>query len=98
MPEETIRFNRKKHIIQEYMTSELINGILHRDKLYHKYEKCKENDPNKKQLKEEHDVFAENFKKLIRARRREFYHEKFNNTGSDFKKTWKNINFILNIK
>ena len=36
MPETKMKFNRKKHVIQEFMTKDLMDGIRHRDKLHRK--------------------------------------------------------------
>ena len=74
MPEQTIRFNRKKHTIQEFMTPELFKAIDKRYKLFRRFEKCPENSPNKKDLKDQYNEFADTIRKAIRARRREFYH------------------------
>ena len=97
MPEVKMKFNRKKHTVQEYMTKDLMDGIYHRDRLYRKIEKLRDkNSPHGQALIAEHKAFAENLRKAIRAAKRDFYHKKFDQMKDSFKNTWKSINFILN--
>ena len=78
------------------MTPELVKCVEIRDSLFRKHEKCPQESPDKIKLKEVYDKFAETLKKTIRAKKRDFYHNKFNDIQSNFKKTWQNINSILN--
>ena len=95
MPEEKLKFNRKKHTIQPYMTKTLLDGIKHRDRLHRMFERSKLG-PQKTILKQQYDNFATTLRKAIRAAKRDFYHDKFDQLKNSFKKTWQSINFILN--
>ena len=95
MPEEKMKFNRKKHTIQPYMTKDLMDGIRHRDRLYRRLERCKPG-PRRALFKQEYDRFSDTLRKAIRAAKRDFYHDKFNELKHSFKKTWQSINFVLN--
>ena len=97
MPETKMKFNRKKHVIQEFMTKDLMDGIRHRDKLHRKIEQL--HDRASQQglaLVEEYKTFSENLRKAIRAAKRDFYHKKFDLLKHSLKNTWKSINFVLN--
>ena len=96
LPETKVKFKRKLFKIQPYMTKDLLDGINFRDKLHRKYEKCKWNSPFKDAYKNDYTSFADNLSKAIRAAKKDFYHKRFNDTQNTFKKTWKNINDLLN--
>ena len=97
MPEKKLKFNRKKHTVQEYMTKDLMDGIRHRDKLHRKIELLRDRGSQQGlDLVEEYKAFSENLRKAIRAAKRDFYHKKFDQLKHSLKNTWKSINFVLN--
>ena len=97
MPEKKMKFNRKKHTIQEFMTKDLMDGIRHRDKLHRKIEQLRDRASQQGlALVEEYKTFSENLRRAIRAAKREYYHKKFDQLKHSLKNTWKSINFVLN--
>ena len=95
MPSTKLKFNRKKHTIQEFMTKELMDGIFHRDRLHRKIEHLKDRTSARAvALTEEYNTFSDNLRKAIRAAKRDFYHKKFDQLKHSFKKTWQSINYI----
>ena len=66
------------------MTKSLLDGIKHRDRLHRKFERCKAG-PQKAVLKQQYNTFADNLRKAIRAAKRDFYHDKFDQLKNSFK-------------
>ena len=63
--------------------------------MHRQFERCKVG-PQKAILKQQYDVFAETLRKGIRAAKRDYYHDKFDQLKNSFKKTWQSINYVLN--
>ena len=95
MPVRNVKFNRKKHKICPWITSGIIKSINTKNKLYQQYQKTKE--ANAKAMRMSNYKNYRNYlNKIIRQAKKVYMEKIFNNSIFDSKRTWKNINVVLN--
>jgi hypothetical protein len=95
MPVKSVRFNKYKHKSQPWITRGLLKSLSTKDKLYKVFQNC--NHPNVKILREqEYKQFRNLYNKLIRAAKENYWKNCFEQSVNDTKRTWKNINYLLN--
>ena len=97
MPKKKVKFNRKKHKKCKWMTTEILNSINTKDKLYKKLIQTDvENIAIYTILKEEFKTHRAQLRKNIREAKRIYYKRIFDTFKNDIKKTWSIINEGLN--
>ena len=97
LPMKTKCFNRNKHKIEPWMTQGLLKSMRTKEKLYKEMLKAR-NTERYVHHESKYKVYLSLYKKSIRAAKSHFWFLRFEDTKSDIKRTWKNINALLNNK
>ena len=95
MPSKIVKFNKKKHKKENWITGGLVKSIAFRDKLYKKLKTTPLNNPLYAQLKYNLNSYNKILKKAIRERKKEYYHNCFEMHKNNMEKTWRTIKGIL---
>ena len=85
-PVKFVRFNKHKHKISPWMTTDILNSIKFRDKLYVKWKKCPDTSPTHVLLENSYRSFCSILQKDIRSAKKSYYHRQFENYKNDMKK------------
>ena len=91
-----VKFNKKRHKTNSWITYGLIKSINKRDSIYRQLKKTKPDDQLYDEKKQNLALYNSILKKAIREQKCVFYDNLFNTYKSDIKKTWKSISEILN--
>ena len=95
LPVKTVNFNRKKHPIKPWFTKAILVSMRNRNKLYLKMIRC--TSVNERILKETtYKNYRNALNKIIRKSREIYFSNLFTTCKHDMKKTWHNINSLLN--
>jgi exonuclease III len=97
LPMQKKCFNRKKHKIEPWMTQGLLKSMRTKEKLYKKMLTAR-NTVSYVNHESKYKEYLSLYKKSIRAAKNQFWLLRFEDTKSDIKRTWKNINTLLNNK
>ena len=97
-PIKEVKFNKYKHKISPWMTSDILNEIKFRDNLYVRWKKCPCSSLDYTLYENSYRSFCSILQKDIRNAKKIYYHKQFENYKSDIKKTWGQINEILSNK
>ena len=95
-PVKTIRFNKYVHKINPWVTTETLNTIKRRDKLYVQLKKTKHDTEEYNVLKRNLSTINNIIRKTNRENKREHFHATFSKYSGDCKKTWATISSVLN--
>ena len=95
MPTELVKFNKKKHKKQIWMTTGILKSIVYRDKLLMNHRKLETNTEEFENSKRNLKTFNTILRKNIREAKAKFYFETFEKYKDDIKNTWKNINGLI---
>ena len=95
MPTKLVRFNKRKHKKQMWMTDGILKSLVYRDKLLIKHRKIKKNTEEFDISKENLKSFNTILKRSIREAKTNFYFTIFEKYKFDIKNTWKNINNLI---
>lgn len=90
IPLKKYKANRKKEPVSPWITKGLLKSINQKNKLYKKYKQYSTEDNLRK-----YKVYRNKLHNLIRKSKRQYYEIKFNQTKTNLKQTWKNINNII---
>ena len=96
LPLKKIKFNKYKHKINNWITSGILRSIKYRDNLY---KELKQTEPNSATFfKKKHDLKVHNsiLNKCIRKAKTSYYHTQFTKYKTNIKRTWIEINSIIN--
>ena len=94
IPERTVKFDKYKHNLKPWITTELRMAIKERDKLHQKFKKCKRRS-QREILENEYNVYRADLHKRIKMAKRNYEKEIFEKNKNDSKAIWKNINRII---
>ena len=94
-PIKEVKFNKYKHKISPWMTSDILDTMKFRDKLYVKWKKNNPLSSNYALLENSYKSLNSLLQKNIRIAKTQYYHRQFENYKSDIKKTWRQINELL---
>ncbi|MEE8341005.1 MAG: reverse transcriptase family protein, partial [Candidatus Neomarinimicrobiota bacterium] len=97
-PTRTVRFNRYKHKINDWITNGIIRSISYRDDLYKQFRNATPGSDEAKSMKTNLDTYNGILKSTIRTAKRNYYYKLFDAQKLTMKQTWKNINEILHRK
>jgi len=97
LPIKTAKFNSLKHKREPWMTKGILTSLKTKEKLYIQMVKCKGN-ANYAHRQEIYKQYNFIYKKCIKAAKALHWKITFQETKSNMKKTWENINTILNKK
>ena len=96
LPIKTVRFNKYRHKISEWITPEIIKSIKFRDKLYRKLKEVNPYTTKYAELETNLKTFAKIVNKSIREAKKKYYANQFLTYKNDSKKIWQKIREILN--
>ena len=92
-PEKPIKFSKNNFKHNPWMTNAILNSRKKKEKLFRKKIKCPTNE-NKQLFRNYNSAYT----KIVRAARKKYYTDKFEQYSKDCKKTWENINEVLGRK
>ena len=96
IPAKIVKFNKYKHKLNPWITSEILESIKHRDVLYKEtHSACKESTEYEQLNKKLHD-YNHTLQKTIRKAKATHYGNLFEKHKNDCKKTWGTIKSIIN--
>ena len=95
-PVKLVKFNKRRHKNNQWMTYSIINSINKRDKMYRELKTLNPNDIKHAHLKQNLSVFNAIIKKDIRRERKNYLTRTFEKFKNDIKNTWKTISELIN--
>ena len=95
MPTKFVKFNKRKHKKQPWMTEGILKSIVHRDKLLIKHRKLRDGSISHNVSKQNLKAYNAILKRCIREAKTLFYYNIFNKYRFDIRNTWKNINALI---
>ena len=95
IPLKTVKFNKYKHSIHDWISSGILRSVKKKDNLYRKILNTPRGK-HREDLKAKLTQYKKALKKLINTEKLNFYNGQFNTYKADIKKTWAAINNILN--
>ena len=93
---KTTRFNRRKHKKSPWITFGIIRSIRFKDRLYKRLKLTSSQSPEYWTLKTNFSTYNKILKKSIRLAKASYYENIFNLCRGDMRKTWRNINSVMN--
>ena len=97
LPKKRVKYNKKKHKKNKWMTNGILESINNKDILYKLLiQTDPQNEPLFNNLKFEYKAYRASLRRSIREAKRLYYMNKFNAFKNDIKKTWTLINDTLN--
>lgn len=97
-PIKRVKFDRRKHKINEWITEGILRSINFKNELHYKYVNSPLNSTTRIDYKFNLDKYDKYLKSLIRTAKQTYFHKLFTSYGSDMKKTWSTINNVLGRK
>ena len=97
-PLKEVRFNKYKHKIAPWITYGILNSMKFRDKLYVKWKKSDPSTLNYQLQENSFKSYCSILQKTVRLAKSQYYFNKFQHYKTDMKKTWKQINEIMQKK
>ena len=94
-PSKLVKFNKRRHKSNKWITYGIIKSINTRDEMYRKLLALNINDPRYPELKYNLKIRKSIIEKSIRDVKMKYYHDLFNIYKSDIKNTWKTIKEIF---
>jgi len=98
MPRKRVKFNRKKHRKNPWMTTDILKSINSKDKLYKKLKHTSPDNPDFIPMKINLNTYKNIIRRSIYEAKKTYYYDTFHRYSNDIKKTWQTINGILNKK
>ena len=95
LPRRTVKFNKYKHKINPWMTSEILDSMKYRDKLYARLKSTKPESSEYMILEDCLKTFCSKLQKTIRTAKHMYYQKQFDLCKSDIRKTWSKINEVI---
>ena len=98
LPTKTVKFNKYKHKKSPWITTDILNSIKYRDKLYSKLRKCNPDSQDYDIKKQSLTNYNKYLNKLIKNAKVSYYDNEFSKHANDIKNTWATINKIIHRK
>jgi len=96
MPEKTVKFNKKKHKKNPWMTNGILRSINHRSRLYKKLKQTHVDNINYIHRKINFNKYRNTLRKVIDKAKKIYYTNLFDRFKNNIKKTWSLISETLN--
>ena len=98
LPVKIVRLKKYKHKISPWMTNGILSSIKIKDKMYIKLKKMNPLSNNYSTLDNELKIYCKMLQKCVRLAKSSYYHTQFQRCKSNIKKTWSQINEIIQRK
>ena len=95
LPKKVIRFDRKKHKINPWLTAGILKSINSKDKLYKTLLQTPKDSQNYPALLSNFKSYKHIIRRSIMHAKRDYYHHVFNRYSTNLQKTWQTINETL---
>ena len=95
-PSKMVRFNKRRHKGNKWITYGIIKSMNKRDELYRELQALPTNDPKYQEMKHNLSIRKSLIKKSIRELKMKYYHDLFERYKCDIKNTWNTISEIFN--
>ena len=96
IPKKVKNFNKRRHSKEKWMTKELLQEIVTKNKMYVTWKTTSVNHINYEQVKQRFKSYEKIVKKDIKEAKQRYFDQIFTAYKNDMKKTWKTINETLN--
>ena len=96
IPKKVKNFNKRRHPKEKWMTKELLQEIVTKNKMYVTWKTTSVNHINYEQIKQRFKSYEKIVKKDIKEAKQRYFDQIFTAYKNDMKKTWKTINETLN--
>ena len=96
LPKKVVRFDRKKHKINPWLTAGILKSINTKDKLYKTLLQTPKDSQNYPALLSNLKSYKNIIRRSIMHAKRDYYHHVFNRYSTNLQKTWQTINETLN--
>ena len=96
IPKKVKNFNKRRHSKKKWMTKELLQEIVTKNKMYVTWKTTSVNHINYEQIKQRFKSYEKIVKKDIKEAKQRYFDQIFTAYKNDMKKTWKTINETLN--
>ena len=96
LPKKKVRFNRKKHKGNAWLTAGILKSINSKNILYKKLMQTPADSPNYPDLSLNFKSYKNIIRRTIMHAKRTYYKTVFNSYSTNLKKTWQTINESLN--
>ena len=91
-----VRFRRRKHKLNPWITKGILKSIAHKDYLYKKLNLTERNSPEFDNLSTNLRTYQAILRKNIKLAKINYYGKEFEQCKDNIKRTWKKINELLN--
>ena len=92
---KTVKFNKYKHKGKPWVTKGILTSLKTKERLYIKMIKSSGTDNYAKNY-EKYKIYNSLYNKCIKSAKYHHWHMIFQQSKNDVKKTWENINTLLN--
>ena len=96
LPKKRVRFNKKKHKVNAWLTPGILKSINSKNLLYKKLMQTPVDSPNYPDLLLNFKSYKNIIRRTIMHAKRTYYKNVFNTYSTNLKKTWQTINESLN--
>ena len=96
IPKKVKNFNKRRHSKEKWMTKELLQEIVTKNKMYVTWKTTSVDHINYEQIKQRFKSYEKIVKKYIKEAKQRYFDQIFTAYKNDMKKTWKTINETLN--
>ena len=96
IPKKVKNFNKRRHSKEKWMTKELLQEIVTKNKMYVTWKTTSVDHINYEQIKQRFKSYEKIVKKDIKEAKQRYFDQIFTAYKNDMKKTWQTINETLN--
>ena len=96
IPKKVKKFNKRRHFKEKWMTNEILQEIVAKNKMYVTWKTTPVTHINYENIKQRFKSYEKIVKKDIKEAKQRYFDQIFTAYKSDMKKTWKTINETLN--
>ena len=93
---KTVRFNKQKHKLNDWITYGILKSIKNRDKIYKDLRSASVNTPIHETLSAKLKKYNAMLKSVIKTAKTLYFEKEFNKNSNDIRKTWDTIKTVLN--
>ena len=95
-PEKRIKFDKYKHKLSPWITTDILKSIEFRDNLYKSVHKCSVDNPEYDTLNHNLKMYNSMLNRNIKKAKQTYYHQEFAKYKDDIRKTWDTLKVIIN--